>query len=475
VVVGVSGGADSICLLHALRQCAAALQLTLHVGHLDHGLRPESGEDAAFVVQLALEWGLPIHTVRLASGALTGTGEGVEAAARRARYGFLGEVAHRVGGADAPALVAVAHHQEDQAETVLINFLRGSGPAGLAGMGWTAALPGSDQVRLVRPLLGASRAEVRGYLAAYGLTWREDASNLDSGYLRNRVRHLLLPSLKSVNPALVETLARTADLFAAEAARGEQIDQAALAATRLETDDAEPVMRVVLDLERFARLDLATQRGVLRLALAELGADLRDVGLAGIDRLLDGVANAIRGGPHPLHGNLVWTVVGEHLSLHRQDALPVQPDHPHLAGAERLPLPIPLDGELVAAGWRLHSAVCAVGELPSGWRSKNQPWAAVLDAERAQTLWLTTPERLNRPGAVIAPLGLAGHHKTLGDLFTDHKTPVALRPGWPLVVDETGQVVWVCGLTVGHGARITAATRQVRALAWRRCGDGPDA
>jgi tRNA(Ile)-lysidine synthase len=342
-------------------------------------------------------------------------------------------------------------------------------------MGWTGALPGNDQVRLVRPLLEASRAKVRAYLDAYGLAWREDASNLDAGYLRNRVRHLLLPSLTSVNPALVETLARTADLFAAEAARGEQIDRAALAAVRVRTDDAELPVRVLLDLERFAGLDLATQRGVLRLALAELGADLREVGLAGIDRLLDGVADAMRGGPHPLHGNLVWTMVGEHLSLHRQDVLPIQPAHPHLAAdANRLPLPIPLGGEMVAAGWRLWSAVCAIGDLPADWRI-HKPWRAFLDARQTQTLWLTTPAKLNRPGVAIAPLGLAGRHKTLGDLFTDHKTPVALRPGWPLVVDETGQVVWVCGLVVGHGARITAETSQVRMLAWRRCEDGQDA
>ncbi|HXF60531.1 MAG TPA: tRNA lysidine(34) synthetase TilS, partial [Caldilineaceae bacterium] len=230
VVVAVSGGADSICLLHALHHCRSVLGLALHVAHLDHALRPTSAEDAAFAGEQAAALGLPFHTARLAPGRLLDRPEGVEAAARQARYAFLYDVACQVGGTENPAVVAVAHHQDDQAETVLMNFLRGSGPAGLAGMAWATRLPhpGAVPVRLVRPLLGVARAAILAYLAAYGLPWREDATNQETSYLRNRVRHTLLPRLQEmiqeINPALVETLARTADLFAAEADRAARWD-----------------------------------------------------------------------------------------------------------------------------------------------------------------------------------------------------------------------------------------------------------
>jgi tRNA(Ile)-lysidine synthase len=483
VVVAVSGGADSLCLLHALHLCRELFQLALHVAHLDHSLRPESAEDAGFVAQQAAALGLPVHAARLAPGQLADRAEGLEAAARQARYAFLSAVAHDVAGTvaelDAPAVtVATAHHMDDQAETVLMNFLRGSGPAGLAGIAWSGPLPHNDgpPVRLVRPLLGVTRAETLAYLAAYDLAWREDATNQEQGYLRNRLRHDLLPriidELKEVNPSLIQTLARTADLFAAETARATRLDHAALEAVQVE---AGAPLRIVLDLARLLALDLATRRGVVRLALDRLGVDLRAAGLEAVDRVLDAISGSPHAsGPRPLVGEVAWTVLGAtgdapyRLSLHRHDALPIRANHPHLAalGAPfetRLPLPIPPEGALELDGWRLTSMLCPVDSLSPGWNSRAHPWCAHLDADQARHLLLAAA----RPGLQIAPLGLHGRQRTVGDLFTDHKTPVALRPGWPLVLEaESGQVVWLCGLAVAHPARITAQTRRVRTLAW---------
>ncbi len=470
VVVGVSGGADSVCLVHALRQVVPIWGLTLHVAHLDHALRPDSAQDAAWVAAFARRLGLPLHSMRLSADQLAGHPGGLEAAARAARYAFLHDTACAVGTTGNPALVAVAHHQEDQAETVLMNFLRGSGPAGLAGMAWDAPLPHVAEmpVRLVRPLLGVRRAAILAYCAAYDLTWRVDASNQDTGLLRNRIRHILLPQLAEINPSIVATLGRTADLFAAEAARSQRIDEEALQQTRLDAAAPSPD-RMVLDADRLAALDLATRRGVIRLALAALGLDLRDVGLDTIDRLIDAaITTPYSSGPHPLAGEIAWTLIGgapRRLCLHRTAALPVQPDHPFLASpADRQPRPIPLEGTIATGAWRLTSSLIPVLSLPPGWRSSDTPWRAVMDAEESAQLTLAAAQ----PGMKIAPLGMAGKQRSVGDLLTDHKVPVAIRSGWPVVLDGAGRVVWACGLALSHHARIRSQTERARILTWQR-------
>lgn len=468
VIVGISGGADSVCLLHALQQVAPAWGLALHIAHLDHALRADSGQDAAWVVALARRLDLPLHTARLSAGELTGRPGGLEAAARAARYAFLHATACAIGDEAGPACVAVAHHQDDQAETVLMNFLRGSGPAGLAGIAWVASLPHTEgaAVRLVRPLLGVRRSDILAYCAAYGLSWREDASNQDTSLLRNRIRADLLPRLAEINPALVATLGRSAELFAAEAERGQRIDHAALDALRL--DSATPsAERIVLDADRLPTLELATRRGALRLALAHLGMELRVAGFEAIDRLLEAVTSTHHSsGPHPLGAGIVWTLLGgapRRLSLHRATALPVQPDGPYLAHArDRRPHAIPAQGNITRGGWRLESRLTTPDALSPSWRAGDL-WQVSVDATACAELRLTVPQ----PGMKIAPLGMAGRQRSVGDLFTDHKVPVALRSGRPVVVDAAGHVVWVCGLALAHHAAITPTTQSVRVLHWQ--------
>ena len=139
VIVAVSGGADSVALLHVLQRLAPVWQLTLHVAHVDHNLRPESGDDAHFVAQLVEHWGLPFHSERLASSALTTSSEGIEAAGRQARYRFFTETALTVTPPTQTPLIALAHHADDQAETLLLHLVRGSGLRGLGGMRWVSS------------------------------------------------------------------------------------------------------------------------------------------------------------------------------------------------------------------------------------------------------------------------------------------------------------------------------------------------
>lgn len=209
VVVACSGGADSLALLHALRTLCAATKIsfpavTLHVAHLDHGLRGAAGAaDAAFVREVASAWGLPYTIGVVAAATRNGWRGSVEAAAREARYHFLRGVATAIGA----ERIALGHTADDQAETVLMHFLRGSGLDGLAGMRPRAG-------GLVRPLLSLRRADTVAYCAALGLTPREDATNNDPRYTRNRIRHELLPQLETYQPQIRATLARNAPLIA---------------------------------------------------------------------------------------------------------------------------------------------------------------------------------------------------------------------------------------------------------------------
>jgi tRNA(Ile)-lysidine synthase len=206
VAVAVSGGADSLALLHALRALAGPRGWRLAVLTVDHGLRPGSAADAAFVADHAKALALPCRVLTLARGDLERHRHaGPEGAARAARYAALWPAADEFGC----AWLATGHTLDDQAETVLLQLLRGAGPDGLAGMSVRTG-------RLLRPLLGARRTETRAACAAAGLPWREDPTNAEDGPLRNRVRTQLLPLLEDLRPGAAKTLARTATLAADE-------------------------------------------------------------------------------------------------------------------------------------------------------------------------------------------------------------------------------------------------------------------
>jgi tRNA(Ile)-lysidine synthase len=207
LVVGLSGGADSVALLDALASLAPPRRPRLVAAHLDHGLRSGSAGDARFCQRLCAELGIPLRLGRadVASRARR-DGEGLEAAARLERYRLLRRVAREEGA----AAIAVAHTRDDQAETLLLHLLRGAGGSGLGGM-----RPRSGD--LLRPLLEVSREQVLEYLRSRGLPWREDPTNDDPAFTRNRVRHELLPWLETrFNPRLREALAGTARLLADE-------------------------------------------------------------------------------------------------------------------------------------------------------------------------------------------------------------------------------------------------------------------
>src|SRR5271157_2057579 len=276
--VAVSGGADSVCLLHILLDLAPRWDLRLRVLHLNHNLRGEdSRADAAFVAALANRLGLPV-TVGEADFSVTPGN--LEQAAREARLNFFRQ---RMAGGEVDC-VALGHTLSDQAETVLFRFLRGAGSAGLAGIRPVTA------GRIVRPLLEVDRAEVEDFLRERGIAWREDASNADPRFARNRIRRELFPQLvRDWNPALAQTLAQTADWARAEESWWErEVDR--LAGGLLVRRGGA----VLLQAGPLNALPLAAGRRLVRRAIETAKGDLRGVNFGHIGSILD-LASSPRG------------------------------------------------------------------------------------------------------------------------------------------------------------------------------------
>lgn len=288
LLAAVSGGVDSMVMLELLASLAPALGVSLRVAHVNHGLREESGDDAASVRVAAERRGLQYLEGSVDPQALRDAAPSSRArptlqeASRRLRYRELGALAHRVGA----RAVATAHNRDDQVETVMLRLLRGTSLDGLAGIRergpWPSAHEGSESLEIVRPLLGTSRAEILEFAATHRVSWREDRSNRDQGYARNRLRMHWLPALRdSFNPQLdraVAELARTtreerewlAGIEAAEAAmRFEQLEDGSLR----------------IGIKDWDQLPVALARRLARRALVAMGAG-RDVSGQHLDRML---------------------------------------------------------------------------------------------------------------------------------------------------------------------------------------------
>jgi tRNA(Ile)-lysidine synthase len=473
IVIGVSGGPDSLCLLHTLQVLSRARGWSLYVAHLHHGLRGQDADaDAEFVAHLAAEWGMPCTVERADVPALARRKRlAVEEAARQARYAFLARLARQLGA----GFIAVGHTADDQAETVLMHFLRGAGLAGLRGMMVAtplaeyrlaeedqeiAAASEAAPLMLLRPLLEVPRAEVEAYCACHGLSPRFDRSNLDKTYFRNRLRHELLPILATYNPGIKRILCRTAAVVTDdyEYLHGEMLRAWARIVHR------ETPTSIAFDLAQWRALPPSLGRAVLREAVHRLRRALRNINWEHIERAFR-LACDEKGGAGrraTLPQGLVLLVGYHDLVVAEEAALP-SPDAPQLLVS---PLVLAVPGITVLAGsnWRFLTRIMTLAELPSGWEVNPDPWQAAADLDAVgDNLYL----RVREAGDRFCPLGLAGRQTKLGEFFINEKVDRALRARWPLVVGPRG-IVWVPGLRLDERVRIQAGTQRVLWLECRR-------
>ncbi|MGH2587838.1 MAG: tRNA lysidine(34) synthetase TilS [Dehalococcoidia bacterium] len=432
-LLAVSGGADSLTLLHIMARLAGELGLTLVVAYVDHGIRPPEAiaAEQAFVEAQARALGLPFLAGRARPDGPLGDRRSPEDAARRGRYTSLAAVAAWAGA----GCVATGHTRSDQAETVLLRLLRGSGMRGLAAMAPDAPWPVAavHPPRLVRPLLGLDREETAAYCRARCLEPRLDPENSNPRYLRNRVRAEVMPVLRSLNPRIEAVLAQLADEL--RSLRNEP-ETAVLGAGGA---DAPAPLQIDLDIEDLRAAQPAVRtarlRGALQAAMPGKGAPSR-AHLRALDDLALGPDGRSVDLPHGRRARRQGAVLS--IGPRRAQGREVLPEEQ----------PVPVPGELALPGWRVHTTLVATAErgLVVG------PWAALLDAGLAPSL--TVGRR--RPGERMRLAGMTGR-KRLQDLFIDSKVPREERDRRPVFRTDRG-VAWVAGL---------------RVAAWAGAGDGP--
>jgi tRNA(Ile)-lysidine synthase len=452
VVVGVSGGADSVALLAALRELSgqAGREYTLIVAHLNHGLRAQAEQDEHFVAELAERWRLPyeVHRCDVADESRR-LGQGVEQAGRRLRYDFLLQVAHR----HRAACVAVGHHADDQVETVLFRLFRGCHLRGLGGMAAIRPLDGG--VSLVRPLLTIRRAEVEAYCRRLGLTWREDASNADTAFRRNFIRNELLPLLRDrLNPQVDQAVESLAAAAAEAEGHLRRLGEAALArAEKAEKKSAGPSKaQTILDLSALQAEAPLIRRYAIRIAMERAGVPMRAVTAEHFHQLQ---AMAGEGKPAAMDLPNGWLarIEGGAMVLAGPSAVG-KPD----GGASWLAVELACPGRTVLPDGR--AIVCERSALDrqafevhcrSG--RHDVEW---LDADAVQGAMVCHPRQR---GDAFWPLGCDGRRK-VGKLLTDLKLPRAVRRFVLCVQDQAG-IVLCLPVRIDDRVKITDSTRNI--------------
>ncbi len=444
LLAAVSGGPDSMALLHSLLALRQELELDIVGAHLDHGLRgEESAADAEFVRSAFDSLGLRCIVESADVAAMQAAGMSPEEAAREARYEFLARSATACGA----WAVALGHTADDQAETVLMNIIRGAGLSGLRGMSaLTVMRRGGAELRLLRPLLRLGREDAAAYCEVLKLSPRLDRTNLSPTYTRNRIRMELMPALESYNPAVRDSLLRLSHSASIDLAYLESEAATAWERAALEEDGS-----VRLRLDAFSAIPDTVARRVLRRAVRSVKGDLKDVESNHVEdmaRLMAGGA----GTRLDLPGGVSFEVGYEAATIAAGKTAPC------VSGIEDFELQVP--GRTESGSWIVDARCVERGKARLSARPDGM--AASLDFEQAG---LPLTVRGRAPGDRFQPLGMAGS-KSLKDFLSDSRVPRQERDVTPLVVSPKG-IVWVVGRRIAHWARVTEGTTSVLEIAFR--------
>jgi tRNA(Ile)-lysidine synthase len=444
IIVGVSGGPDSLCLMNVLRKA----HYRVIVAHFNHKLRPDADADANIVEQTASR--LNVASV-IQSGDVRAYADAeklsIEEAARIMRYRFLMEQAHHFNA----QAVAVGHTADDQVETVLMHFIRGAGLAGLKGMSYRTIIQMFDpEIPVVRPLLDTWREETVVYCAANGFRPRHDPSNASLDFFRNRLRHLLIPTLESYNPRFREVLWRTSRSLAGDyEILSELVDRVWKDCLVQETGEY-----IAFDVTALSKQSVGLQRQLIRRAMGLLPRDGADVSYATLERATEFISASqprenLSGDLHLLReGMLIYVVAGDAI-------LPVE-KWPQLLDENTISLKVPCSIPL-SGGWKLSCERWNIASLAMEQaRSNEDPFQVWLDANGiSDALEL----RVRQDGDRFEPLGMDGHEMKISDFFINVKLPQRARDRWPLLCMGE-KVIWVPGYRPAHPFRLTSSTRQ---------------
>jgi tRNA(Ile)-lysidine synthase len=478
VVVGVSGGADSVCLLYVLAKWQEGLGIKLHVAHLNHRLRGgESEADAKYVSNLAGSLGIPITVDRQDVAAYRiERNFSVEEAARELRYAFLARVAREVGA----NRIAIGHTRDDQVETILMHILRGTGITGLCGLtpcspmaydSQGMSLPASplslrakqSNLLVIRPLLDITREETTSYCREHQLDPRIDSSNRSLSFFRNRLRLQLLPLLRQYNPSVDQALLRLSDIAKEDNAFIEQQASGLWDEIARQENNA-----IYLDRKQIASLPIALQRQLLRAAVTKLAGDTRDIEATHIEAarsLLDKPVGKRISLPHGFicQGGYDELVIA---GTAKQSQLPSCP-FPPLPG--EFPLKVP--GKTVSPGWNVIASIVGErmdslslrGVLNTSEGTYQINLVADFDLHKTGTELFV---RQRRHGDRFQPLGM-NMTKKLHEFMVDAKIPRSWRGHIPIVCSSQ-QIIWVVGWHIDDRVKVTEASKEILRLEFIR-------
>lgn len=434
VIVALSGGPDSVCLLHILMELAPVYNLSLHIAHVNYQLRgEESLVDEAFVKGMAESLGIPI-TIKRAE--ITGKGRGnIQEIAREIRYNFLKGLAEEIGFDK----IALGHTADDQAETFLIRMLRGSGTSGLAG------IPLVREGRFIRPLLFISRNGVLDYLREKGIPFREDSTNIKPIYLRNKIRNALIPVLaKEFNKNIVETLSREAEILRTDEEFLKKYVEDLFPETIIEKKERE----IGLSIPSLEKLHPALKRRIIRRCLEIIKGDLRGISFTHIEDVID---------------RLLTGETGRRISLPKGIVLEKNYNTLSILIEKKegtvIPIFVKIPGETLAEpfGIRLKAEIV---EGPITTTDKRDSIAFDLDKIHGD-LFLRKRER----GDYFYPRGMGGKKKKLKEFFIDIKLPRRERDMSPILATSEG-IVWVIGHRTDDRYKVTEETKKILFLSY---------
>ena len=440
LLVGFSGGPDSLCLLYLLLENGARV----HVAHLDHGLRGSSAIEADQARQLCLELGVPCAVKKLdVAGYAAVHHVSIEESARLLRYQFLFDEAVR----NHDQAVLVGHNANDQVETVLMHLLRGSGLSGLAGMRHILLPnPWSDDIPLVRPLLKYDRGAIDQILQERGLQPVLDASNTDTAFFRNRIRQELLPILATYNPQIRRRLTNMAEVIAVEDDYLSNEVNKAWSVVILEQGEKY----LVFDRDKTSGLHPALLRRVLRRAISWMDGNLRDIEFSVIDR-------AVEFCKKPSQTNRVDLRAGIELFIYFKDCLvmacendPIHQIWPQITDIGDVKIPVPGNLQLNAY-WKI------IATNRSSYMPAADRMIAQVDAQKMKGS--ATIGRV-KPGDRFAPFGYDGKIKKVGDFWTSEGLPARARQNWP-IVRAGGEIIWIPGFRIADSVKVDSATTDI--------------
>ena len=459
---------------------------------MDHGYRQDSAADAASVQSLAARLNLPFHGLELTDTDRMPV-RNRQAQWREGRYRLLAKTARRLADPGQAAVIATGHHAGDQAETLLMNLIRGTHLSGLRGMEEWSSLAAQlrpprqadAEVLLWRPLLAWTPDDIRSCLEAWNERWVEDGSNLDESHLRNRVRHRLVPQLAALRTDAVGFLAHQMELWRPDIQALERIHADNLARSELslpQPDVPRTGQSVIMRLALLREVPPWQQRGMLAQAATRLhhNRQLSAVRLDELCRQLKTVDGSR--GPRPWFGNLCWSVWHrppvrvfdlptdeDLLSLHRRGAVPFPVNVPRLTPGGRQ-APIPLAGaDLRLPGWTLSAVRCEHLPPKSGMRDDPGPWNVYLDLTSLEAQCDSLRLEPAIPHLRLQPAGMPAGRKQIRHILRDARVHVSLRPDWPVVYTADGAPVWVCGLRHAAAYAVREPNRPVLRLRWHPC------